>query len=178
MPCNCSWIREGRITGSTLFHALSGCDRPTVSAFHHSIELGREQHVLFGPVCLYCHRDFCSVVPFAEPGIRPRLRANRKIMLFCCISVRQHTTMWMKPGSYYSLTSHKPYYAKYTLTSDALKQHVKKGTLSSMAHLGTVTYRARFMGLGESRWWNSLDPVLDHSSRGSWSLSAAVKMWM
>jgi len=50
--------------------------------------------------------DFCSVVPFAKPGIRPRLRANRKIMLFCCISVRQHTTMWMKPGSYYSLTSH------------------------------------------------------------------------
>jgi len=38
--------------GSTLFHALSGCDRPTVSAFHHSMELGREQHVLFGPVCL------------------------------------------------------------------------------------------------------------------------------
>ena len=32
----------------------SGCD--TVSAFHHSMELGREQHVLFGPVCLLSHR--------------------------------------------------------------------------------------------------------------------------
>jgi len=53
-----------------------------------------------------------------------------------------------------------------------------------MTHLGTVIYRkpwgsrVRFMGLCESRWWNRLDPVLEHSSRGSWSLSGAVEMWM
>jgi len=40
--------------GPLFFHALSGCD--TVSVFHHSVELGREQHVLFGPACLLPQR--------------------------------------------------------------------------------------------------------------------------
>ena len=38
--------------GLLFFHALSGCD--TVSAVN-SMELGRQQHVLFGPVCLLSH---------------------------------------------------------------------------------------------------------------------------
>ena len=51
----------------------------------------------------YSHRDFCWVDPSAKPDIPPRLRANRKIMLFCCISIRQHTTMLMKPGNNHAL---------------------------------------------------------------------------
>jgi len=76
--------------GSTLFHALSGCD--TVSAFHHSMELEREQHGLYEPVCLLSQR-FVLGSPVRKARYSATTWSKSKDMLFCCISVRQHTTM-------------------------------------------------------------------------------------
>jgi len=69
-------------------------------------------------------------------------------------------------------------------TLHALEQHVKRAVFQAGHIWGTVIYRraqcsiTRFMGLGESERWFSMDSMLDHSSRGSQMMSRTVKMWM
>ena len=82
---------------SCFFHALSGYDM--VSTFHHSMELGREQHVLFGPVCL---------VPTVTEIFARLSRPQSQVFRDDLEQIERYV--------------------------------VEKGSLSSRAHPGTVTY--------------------------------------